>query len=118
MTVNERILSALSPLDCPVLADLYTGRERVYVTFHYTTCGALFADDAPGCERCLIQVHFFCPYDFDYVGTAKEIKRLLFAGGFTWPEMVNATGDYAEAAKEGRHFVFECELAEGVGPCG
>lgn len=114
MTVNERLIAALSPLGFPVVSDLYTGDESEYITFNYATRGVLFADDAPGVESYFIQVHFLCAYDFDYVGPVNRIKRALFRAGFTWPEMVNATGDYAEAAKEGRHYVFECELAEGV----
>lgn len=114
MTVNEQIIAALSPLGYPVVADLYTGDADTYFTFNYTTRGAGFANDAPGFDAYLIQVHFLCPYTFDYVATTKKVKRLLLAGGFTWPEMINATGDYAEATKEGRHFVFECEAVEGV----
>lgn len=109
MSVNERITSALTSLGYPIRADLYTGSEGTYFTFNYATRGCCFGDNKPGYDLYLVQVHFFCPYTFDYVDMIGSVKSLLFGAGFTWPEMENATGDYAEAAKAGRHFVFECE---------
>lgn len=114
MSVNQRILETLAPLGFPVVPDLYSEKADKYITFNYTARGASFADDAPQYDICLVQVHFFCPHDFDSVETRKAIRRRLFETGFTWPEEVNATGDYRESAKEGQHYVFECEIEEGV----
>lgn len=114
MTVNQRIMGALDPLGVPLVPDLYPGKADQYITFNYTTRGASFADDAPQFDVDLVQVHFFCPHDFDSADTRKAVRRRLFEAGFTWPEEINATGDHRESAKEGQHYVFECEIEEGV----
>lgn len=40
------------------------------------------------------------------VETRKAVKRALFAAGFGWPSMTDASD------KLGQHYVFECESVE------
>lgn len=118
MTVNQIILAALAPLGHPVAPDVYAGKERTYFSFNYNALGALYADDRPQYEQYLVQVHLFCPADWDSVSLRKETKHRLFCAGFTWPEETNAGGSYGEVKREGQHYVFECEIEEGVEPDG
>lgn len=112
MSINQRIMDALSDFGYPVSPTVYEGEAEQYFVFNYSTMGADFGDDAPQQEKYLVQVHFFCSPSFNSVGRAKQIKRKLFAAGFTWPEMTNASD------RDGQHLVFECEAAEGVDPDG
>lgn len=114
MTINERIITALSTLGYPVVPDRYAGEEPVYLTFNYGRQGGLFADDTPQFDICLVQVHLFAPYGENVVALRGDIRRRLFAAGFTWPEETDAgTGDETEDP-EGQHIVFECEIEEGI----
>lgn len=112
MTVNQRLREALVPLRLPVQASTYvpaSPSER-YFTFNVSTLGADFADNEPGHERLLLQLHYYCPTGYDSVADVRRIKKLLFAADFTWPDVTN-TGDAA-----GQHIVFEFEAAEGADP--
>ena len=110
MSVNSSICAALASLKEPVQANTYRpadGSER-YFTFNLSSFGADFADDAPGHERVLVQLHYYCPAAYDTTALVRQVKRLLSAAGFTWPSVTNA-GD-----EDGQHIVFEFETAEGV----
>lgn len=119
MSVNQKIIAALKPIGVPVVPDTYDekydGKSAAYCTFNYTTIPAEFGDDAPRCERYLIQVHFFCPERSKSLEQRGKMKRLLFQAGFTWPEEVNATNTVEDKDKRMQHFVFECETVEGIG---
>lgn len=108
MSINQKIITALSGFGDPVSPTVYHGETEQYFVFNYSTMGTDFGDDAPQQEKYLVQVHFFCLLSLNSVGRAKQIKQKLFAAGFTWPTMANASD------REGQHLVFECEAAEGV----
>ena len=103
MTLNERLIEALSVLKIPIDPNEYQGKAEQYLVFNYNTIPDDFADDEPEHERYLIQVHFFCRIETNSLSCAKKIKRALFEAGMTWPEMTDASD------KEGQHLVFECE---------
>ena len=108
MSVESRIVAALKPMGYPVENAVYHGDAKKYYTFLDNTIGTDYADDAPNHEKHLVSVHFFAPLSGNISADIKATKRALFAAGFTWPEVINASDD------TGRHFVFECEDVEGV----
>lgn len=108
MSVNELLRTALLPMCDEVVADVYVGDADTYIVFNYTTHGADYADDTPGHELYLIQVHFYCPRTFDSTDMKKEIKNALFAIGCTWPAVIPASDE------DGQHLVFECEYVSEV----
>lgn len=108
MTVDEKIRTALIGFGDPVENSVYQGTAKQYYTFNYSTLGIDFGDDAPQHERYLVQVHFFAPLKVNVTSRVRQTKKALADAGFTWPETVNNTDD------DGRHIVFECEIAEGV----
>ena len=115
MTVNERIKAALDPIGLPVKPDRYKGEAESYLIFQYSTVGDGYADDAPGFERCLIQVHYLCPAGVNSLAIRKQVKRSLFQAGFSWPEEVNAGDGAMQKNDENKqHYVFECEWLEGI----
>lgn len=112
VSVESRIVGALSPFGDPVEKSLLYAaankRPRRYYTFVCQSFGAAYGDDEPGCERWLVQVHLFAPLAENCILRAAQTKKALFGAGFTWPSMVDATD------QDGQHYVFECEMAEGV----
>ena len=56
----------------------------------------------------LVSVHFFAPLDENVTARVRKTKAALYQAGFTWPRSEDASD------QDGRHFVFECETAEGV----
>lgn len=108
MTVDERIKSALDPFGDPVENGIYQGKEKQYYTFNYSTHGADYADDVPGHEKYLVQVHLFAPLNVNLTHRVRETKCALVAAGTTYPETVNATDE------DSRHIVFECEIADAA----
>lgn len=106
MTVNAIIKSTLDPFGDEVQAGEYIGKADRYYTFNYSIIGGDFGDDAPGHERYIVQVHFICPRTFNSVAQIQQTKQRLYAAGFTWPNVTNASD------ADGQHIVFECETAE------
>ena len=111
--MDEKIIAALSPLGYPVVPQRYTGEETTCLTFTYGTQGALFADDAPLYDLNLVQIHLLAPYGWDSADVRKQIKRRLFAAGFTWPVETDAS-DARQTENTGQHIVFQCETEEAA----
>lgn len=107
MTINQRIIAAMD-FGVPCVPGIYKGTADEYITFNYNSMPDDFGDDAPGHEVNLVQVHYVCPVRQDSVARRKSIKQKLFAAGFTWPDMTDAKD------ADSQHYVFECEIAEGV----
>lgn len=109
MTINQRIIAAVTPLVPECVATIYEGDEPVYCTFNYNSVPADFADDEAEHEICLIQVHLYAPTGHDTLRLRRDIKKALHAAGMTWPTYTNASD------KDGQHHVFECEIAQEAG---
>lgn len=104
-SLNERLMDALMPV-LPTMPGTYTGSHDTYLAFNYDTTGMEYGDNQPAVERALIQVHLVAPMTANTVETRKAVKRALFAAGFGWPSMTDASD------KLGQHYVFECESVE------
>lgn len=110
MSVEARVRSALAPFGDPVEKSVLDAaskrRPARYYTFSCNSLGDDFGDDAPGCERNLVQVHLFAPLNHNCMQQVKKTKQALFAAGFTWPSVTDATD------QDGQHYVFECETTD------
>ena len=105
MKVNEKIISALSPLNLKVTPDFDGGGAKEYITFNCTDDVAVeYGDDEPIFDVAHMQIHYFCPLEEDYLATKKKIRKLLFDAGFSYPEVTELTED------KKRHITFECEI--------
>lgn len=108
MTVDSRIRQALQPFGDDVYNTVSLSKNKRYYVFNVATIPADFGDDTPQHERNLVQVHLYAPLVEDITARKAATKRALYAAGFTWPAVTDASD------KDGRHIVFECEDAEGV----
>ena len=110
MSVEAEVKAALDvfgdPVEKSVLYAAAGKRPARYYTFSCDSMGDDFGDDGPGAEVWLVQVHLFAPLGENCIRRARETKRALFAAGFTWPDMTDAT--------DGQHYVFECKTVQGV----
>lgn len=110
MSTAERIRTALASLGEPVQANTYRPEDpsERYFTFNLSSFGDDFADNEPGHERVLLQLHYYAPAAYDTTALVRQVKRLLSAADFTWPSVTNAGN------ADGQHIVFEFEEAVGV----
>jgi hypothetical protein len=107
MNVNSTIVSALSPAGYPVEPGHCTGTAKTYYTFNYAdNRGEIFADDEPQIDIASLQVHFFCPGNFNYKTVLKQTRSRLFKAGFSYPVI---TEDY-EDETDTNHIIFECSI--------
>lgn len=82
MTINAKVINALTSLSLPVHANVYNGTADEYITFQYADeRPALRADDTDILDETTIQVHYFTRTDPQT--NKKAIRRLLRAAGFT-----------------------------------
>lgn len=114
MSVDKKIINALSAL-APVERDELSDLSAPGYTFNYDTLPMAFRSNKPTYERYLIQVHLFCPADFNNLKLRENTKLALFNAGFGWPDEID-TG--LENEKPGdatlRHYVYECECTERI----
>ncbi len=112
MSVEARVKAALNAFGDPVEKSLLDAAAKDhpprYYTFACSSFGDDYGDDEPGHERWLVSVHLFAPPGENVIRRARKTKRALFAAGFTWPEMVDASD------QDGQHYVFECEAMDGI----
>lgn len=111
---TRRIRAALAFTGLPCQMDVYDGEEETYLTFNLDTQPDDFADDAPGHDRHLVQVHLFAPFTRNTTKLRKEIRAALFAAGCTYPDAIDASENVRSADGTEQHVVFECEMATGV----
>ena len=106
MTVNERLIAALSPLGLPVLPDTDPGHRERCFTFNYDAQPYHWADDRPHYWRDLIQVHLFLPLVENGLELRGRAVTALVSGGFSWPEVLDLSDD------DGQHYVYEVEYLQ------
>jgi hypothetical protein len=108
-SIDSRIVDALSEFGLEIERSVYTGQNKKYFVFNYTTIPDDFSDDMPEHERYLIQVHLFAPpVEKNINAMVKSVKNALYKAGFIFPETVD------ESDSDGRHIIFETEDAEEI----
>ena len=113
MSVNSILKATLNPIS-PAEADVYEGKEAVYITFNYNSLPVDFGDDEPAHERFLVQVHLWAPAGYNSLAKRRAIKKALTSVA-TWPTYTNVSGTTGNKKDVGQHHVFECELVRSVG---
>lgn len=117
MSVNARIVAALAGEEIPrerIYPGVCLDAVDLYYTFNFDALPDDFGNNRPGVERLLIQVHLFCPHDYNPLALRVLTKQRLFRAGFGWPAETDATNRLAKSGEEGQHYVFEVEAAGGV----
>jgi hypothetical protein len=107
MTVNEIIMNAIKNVGYTAYADTYIGNDHAYITFNFADeRGIKFEDDEEILTRYSMQIHLFCPKDYDYTQLKKDIKKELKKSRFSGISIQNL---YESETKK-RHIIFECDI--------
>jgi len=106
MSTESTLMTALSATGLPIQQDMYTGTATTYLTFEYWTIPIWVEDDAPKYEQVYIRVHLFAPLALNITTLKKQIKTLLYAGGYAYPETLNLSDE------NGRHIVYDTQTRE------
>ena len=109
MTTFEKIVEAVKPFGYPYEPDVYRGSETErWITYNYSDDYASeFADDEPAVVIATVQVHLFLPIREDFYKIKQQIRKALFAQGFTYPEVTVLAENETI-----RHIIFECDIEE------
>lgn len=106
MNIDERIITALSPIVPEIAPILYEGDSLEYIVFNYDEVFA-YAESTAKARRCLVQVHYYLPFGQNPNTKKRLIARALNDAGFTYPAIYNASD------RSGQHYTFQCEYADG-----
>lgn len=108
MTVEEKILAAVTPLVPECEENLYGGDAEEYCTYNFNEIPDGFGDNRAHAVRYLCQVHWFLPLRRRPQPKKKQLRQALAAvRGFTTPEIVNASDEI------GQHYVYEFQAVDG-----
>lgn len=112
-SVSEVLQAALETVyGDNVFPDVYVGTAEEYVVWNYSIIPEIWADSTPHAARYLVQVHLYSPREKNPAEAILELDRALWAAGFTWPSVTNASDE------EGQHHVLQCEYCDGGGAYG
>lgn len=106
MSVNALIESALSQICTEVVADVYKGPAKEYITFSYQIVPSNYADNSAEALVYLIMVHYCCPSRTNSLAKRKLIRQTL-ADFCTYPTESNLTDE------NGQEYVYTCEYTDG-----
>ena len=107
--VDNALQAALQPLGLPVYPVLYTGQDLEYIVTNHTSIHAVYAERAPQAARHLVTVLYFLPWKKNPNPMILQISQALFAQGFTWPNVTDASDN------EGQIYALECEYVNAGG---
>ena len=107
MSIESRIVTAVTPIIPEVAAGQYEGDALEYITFNRNGWGMLYADSEPRAVYSLVQVHYYCPHKQNPRETLEQLAEAIFSAGFAFPSVTDASDE------DGQHYVLETSDAEG-----
>lgn len=108
MSCDEAINSAFGEI-LPLFPNVYTGEELRYLVYNYYVIPQVYAEATAHAACYSVQLHLYLPHKENPNTLKIAIISACVVGGFTFPSMTNASD------KEGQHYVFEFEYANGGG---
>lgn len=107
MTVNERLIAAVTPLVPVCEPDSYSGTDPEYCVFRYDESPEVFSDGYPGVIVLPIIMDWYLPSGINPIRKKRQLCQAIADAGFTYPYVTNASdGGY-------QHYVFEFETGSG-----
>lgn len=114
MSVASDITAAVGFTGYPVHQISYDGTATTYFVLNMNAIPTNFADDAPQHDRWLVQLHFFAPFTLNTTTIRRRIRDALFAAGYSYPSLVDASETTRASDGTEQHVVFEFEVAEAI----
>lgn len=106
MSIDSKIRSAITPIVSVCVPHLYNGTKTEYCTYNFTRYPTDFCDNAPMAIGYSIQLHYFLPSENNPNNKLAQLESALFAAGFDYPQIVDATDNVSQ------HYVFETGIIE------
>lgn len=112
MSVNEKIMRAVTPLVPVCRADIYRpaageAEADTYCTFTYTEAPSVYGDGEPEAVRYLVQLHLFLPLSQSPIALKRSLRRAVLDMGCAVGEFLNLSD------LDGQHHVLEFEYVDG-----
>lgn len=107
MSIDELIVSAVTPIVSVCVPVVYDGEADIYCTFNYNEIPVSHGDNAPEAVRYLVQVHLFTPIGTNAATLRRRIKNALLGIGCTYPTATNMSD------ADGQHWILECDYVDG-----
>lgn len=112
MSTDEALTAALTPIFPEACPHEYHGNALEYVVWNHYALPQVYAERAPAAARYPTQVHYYLPHGKNPNPVKLQLQQALFAAGFTWPSIEDASDS------EGQHYVLECEFVNAGGVYG
>lgn len=77
MSIEERLIAAVTPVVPVCVHGVYTGTEEVYCTFNLSQTPDSFGDDEPEVLRCSGMLHLYMPATGDPRTLRRQLRRAL-----------------------------------------
>lgn len=108
MSIETKIISAVTPIVAVCVPTLYEGEAAEYCEMNAEEIPTAHGDDVPHALRYLVQLHYyFPPVDHNPSATKTALRRALGALDGTYPTVTNASDEVSG------HLVFEFEMVDG-----
>lgn len=105
MNINQKVISALTPLGMPISPSHYDGGETDYIVFNYADeRDDICADNTVLTDITSIQVHYFTKGNPQE--NKKKIRKALRNAGF----VDFSTSEFYEDDTKYNHIVVECSI--------
>jgi hypothetical protein len=87
--------------------NVYKGTATTYIVFNYEDDRATeYEDNEPKSDTAYLQIHLFCPGDFNYNTLKKQIRSKLYLAGFSYPQI----SSFYEDDTDKNHLIFQCQI--------
>lgn len=111
MSVASRLRDALAEFDIPIEAVSHNGIEDTYMVFFIGAYAGNYLDDAPTTDTWEISLHLIAPYTRNTTLLRQQIRNRLYAAGFSYPRMTDASNGKNSNDGIQQHIIFDfyCE---------
>lgn len=107
MSMEERLMAAVTPMVATCVPGVYTGTEEIYCTYNFFSRPDSFGDDEPEAYLHAGQLHLFMPVNSDPRTLRKQLLRALLDADLGAATVEDASDE------DNIHLVFEFEAIGG-----
>lgn len=113
MNVNPLLMNLKDIVGCPVVQDLYQGKEPRWLVFTYADeRGELYADGVEVYTTATLTLSYYTPVSYNYFADKKKIKKALLDMGFNVEDIYTRVDGNEEGTEYIRHTVFDINITK------
>lgn len=114
MSVAGRLRDALAEFGIPIEAVSHNGTEDTYMVFFIGAYAGNYMDDAPTTDTWEVSLHLIAPYTLNITQLRQQIRARLYAAGFTYPRVTDASNGKNSNDGIAQHIIFDCYYETGI----